>query len=66
MIKKYESLKKKVGGRENKGNLGQKEQTPLRKLRIGLADGENDGIISKRSATIGKRIGMTISINKKD
>ena len=42
------------------------KQTPLRRLRIDLADGENDGIISKRSALIGNRIGMTTSINKKD
>ena len=57
MIKKSGSLKKKgVGGRENKGNLRKTEQTPLRKLRIDLADGENDGIISKRSAPVGKEL----------
>ena len=32
------------------------KQTPLRKLRIDLADGENDGIISKRSAPVGKEL----------
>ena len=60
-------MKKRVGGRErNKGNLGLMEETPLRKLRIDLAGWENDGILSKRSAPVGNRIGMTISINKKD
>ena len=54
MIKIFESLNISVGGRENKGNLGKMEQTPLRKLRIDLADGENDGIISKRSAPVEK------------
>ena len=48
--------RKRVGGRENKGNLGKMEQTPLRKLRTDLADGENDGIISKRSALVGKEL----------
>ena len=43
MIKIYESLKKRVGERENKGNLGKMEQTPLRKLRIDLADVEMIG-----------------------
>ena len=57
---------KRLGGRENKGNLGQMEWIPLRKLRNDLADGENDGIISKRSAPVGNRIGMTNSVNKKD
>ncbi len=42
------------------------KQTSLRKLIIDLADGENDGIISKRSAPVGNRIGMTNSVNKKD
>ena len=42
MIKIYESLQKRVGGRENKGNLGGMEETPLRKLRNDLADVEND------------------------
>lgn len=53
----YESLKKR-GGRmgKNKDNLGWTKQTPLRKLRIDLADGENDGIISKRSAPVGKEL----------
>jgi len=32
------------------------EQTPLRKLRIDIADGENDGIILKRSAPVGKEL----------
>ncbi len=32
------------------------KQTSLRKLIIDLADGENDGIISKRSAPVGNRI----------
>ena len=49
-----DSGKKRVGGRENKDNLGWMKQTPLRKLRIDLADGENDGIISKRSTPVGK------------
>ena len=56
MIKKSESFKKKGGRPGNKGNLGQMEETPLRKLRIDLADGENDGIISKRSAPVGKEL----------
>ena len=43
MIKKSESLKLRVGGRENKGNLGQMEWIPLRKLRICLADVEMIG-----------------------
>ena len=38
MIKKSESLKLRVGGRENKDNLGRMKQTPLRKLRIDLAN----------------------------
>ena len=33
---------------------------------IDLADGEKDVVISKRSASVGKRIDMTISIIKKD
>ena len=37
------SLKKRVGGQENKGNLGQMEWIPLRKLRIDLADVEMIG-----------------------
>ena len=32
--------RKRVGGRENKDNLGRMKQTPLRKLRIDLADVE--------------------------
>ena len=43
MIKINESLKKRVGGQENKGNLGKMEQTPLRKLKIDLADVEMIG-----------------------
>ena len=50
------SGKKRVGGRENKGNLGQMKQTTLRKLIIDLPNGENDGIISKRSAPVGKEL----------
>ena len=42
------------------------KQTPLRKLRIDLADGENDGIISKRNAPVGNRIKMAISMIEKD
>ena len=42
------------------------KQTPVRKLRVDLADGENDGIISKRSAPVGNRIKMAISMIKKD
>ena len=49
-------MKLRVGGRENKGNLGQMEWIPLRKLRIDLADEKNDGIISKRSALVGKEL----------
>ena len=45
-----------VGGRENKDNLGWMKQTPLSELRIDLADGKNDGIISKRSAPVGKEL----------
>ena len=37
------SGKKRVGGQENKGNLGQMEWIPLRKLRIYLADVEMIG-----------------------
>ena len=66
MIKKSESLKKRVGGRENTDNLGRMKQTPLRKLIIDLADGENDGIISKRNAPVGNRIKMANSMIKKD
>ena len=43
MIKKSESSKLRVGGQENKGNLGQMEWIPLRKLRIDLADVEMIG-----------------------
>ena len=43
MIKKSESLKKRVGGRENKDNLGRMKQTPLRKLRTELANVEMIG-----------------------
>ena len=32
------------------------KQTPVRKLRVDLADVENDGIISKRSAPVGKEL----------
>ena len=46
--------RKRVGGRENKGNLGKMEQTPLRKLRIDLADGENDRIHLKRDTLVEK------------
>ena len=43
LIKKSESLKKRVEGRENKDNLGRMKQTPLRKLRIDLANVEMIG-----------------------
>ena len=33
----------RVGGRENKDNLGRMEETPIRKLRIDLADVEMIG-----------------------
>ena len=46
--------RKRVGGWENKGILGKMEQTPLRKLRIDLADVENDRIQLKRSTPGGK------------
>ena len=38
----------------------------MRKLRIDLANRENDGIISKRNAPVGNRIKMAISMIKKD
>ena len=53
MIKKSESLKKRVGGRENKDNLGWMKQTPVRKLRVDLADVENERIHLKRSTPVG-------------
>ena len=56
MIKIYESLEKKGGTVGKQRQLGQMEWIPLRKLRIDLADGENDGIISKRSAPVGKEL----------
>ena len=55
MIKKSESLKKtRVGGWENKDNLERMKQTPLRKLRLNLADVENGRIRLKRSTPIEK------------
>ena len=56
LIKKSESLKKRVGGRENKGNLGWMRQTPVRKLRVDLADVENDRIHLKRSTPVEKEL----------
>ena len=56
LIKINESLKKRVGGQENKGNLGWTKQTPLRKLRIDLVDVENDRIHLKRSTPVGKEL----------
>ena len=57
MIKKFESLKKKGWeGRKTKATWGRMKQTPVRKLRVDLADGGNDGIISKRSAPVGKEL----------
>ena len=66
MINKSESSKKRVGGRENKGNLGWMKQTPVRKLRVDLADGENDGIHLKRSTPVWKIVDMTTLVIKKD
>ena len=40
--------------------------TVEKKLRIDLANGENDGIILKRNAPVGNRIKMAISMIKKD
>ena len=64
LIKKSESLKKRVGWWENKGNLEWMRRTMLRKLRIDLADGQNDRIVLKRS--VWKRIDMKILMIKKD
>ena len=45
MIEKSESLKKKVGGREKQRQLGSDEMNTVeKKLRIDLADVENDWI----------------------
>ena len=53
MIEKSESLKKtREGGWENKDNLGWVERTPLRKLRLNLADVEKDGIHLKRNTPV--------------
>ena len=43
LIKKSESLKKRVGWWENKGNLGRMKRTLLRKLRIDLVNVEMIG-----------------------
>ena len=42
--------RKRVGGRENKGNLEWMKQTPVRKLRADLADVKNDRIHLKKHA----------------
>ena len=48
--------RKWVGGRENKGNLGWMKQTPVRKLRVDLADVENDWNHLKRSTPVEKEL----------
>ena len=58
MILDYEILvleeKKRVGGLENKDNLGWMKRTPLRKLRLNLANVEIERIHLKRDATVEK------------
>ena len=49
LIKKSESLKKRVGGRENKGNLGRMKQITLRRLWVDFANVENDRIHLNRN-----------------
>ena len=58
--------KKGWEGGKNKGNLGRMKKTPLRKLRVDLADVENDRIHLKRSTPVGNRIGMIILITKRE
>ena len=41
---------------KNKNNLGRMEEAQLRKLRIDLADVENDWIHLKRSTPVGKEL----------
>ena len=45
--------KKGWEGRKKKDDLGRMKQTPMRQLRIDLANGENDVIIFKRNAPVG-------------
>ena len=56
-----------MGGREKQRQLGSDEMNTVeKKLRIDLADGEYDGIISKRNTPVGNRIKMANSMIKKD
>ena len=64
LIKIYESLKKRVGGQENKDNLGRMKQTPLRKLRIDLSNVEMIGSTWREAHRL-ERINMTISMIKR-
>ena len=56
--------RKRVGGQENKGNLGRMKQTPLRKLRIDLANVEMIGSTWREAHRL-ERIDMTISMIKR-
>ena len=56
--------RKRVGGRENKGNLGQMEWIPMRKLRNDLGDVEMIGSTWKEAHRL-ERIDMTISMIKR-
>ena len=66
MFKKSESSKKKGGRAGKQRQLGTDETNTVEKLRIDLADGENDGIILKRNAPVRNRIGMALLMTKKD
>ena len=66
MIKKSESLKKEGGRAGKQRQLGADGINTVEKTYNYLADGENDGIISKRNAPVGNRIKMAISMIKKD